>query len=132
MKRLLTLIIYVIFIPKINLNAQSLFPQLQAGVYVNDSIESLNYYFAGACSPLYDVDVFVDTNLIPVVTGVELKYVVTQLTTSPDSVYSIQGGVLHLNDTLSFSSGNPLYRFYSPVPGMMPATGRPTQSRTAW
>ena len=99
--------------------AQVPLPQLQAGIYVNDSIQTLDYYFFGSCGNINDVEVYLNTNLIPVATGIELKYIVTQLTTAPDSVYSIQKGILHLYDTLTFSLNNPIYRFYSSVPGLM-------------
>jgi len=119
-KRLIIFILGSVFIQLDIIVAQIPIPQLKAGVYVNDSIYNLDIYL-NACQLIgvHDVDVMIDSNLIPLASGVELKYVVTLLNTMPDSVYSVQSGVVHLYDTLTFSSNNTYFRFYSSVSGLM-------------
>jgi hypothetical protein len=109
------------FIQLSSISAQAPIPQLQAGVYINDSLDFIDYYLIKCKSSygVYDVSVFIDTNLIPVASGVELKFVVTQLTTLPDSVYSTQNGILHLYDTLTFSLSKSSYTIYSTDTGLM-------------
>ncbi len=120
MRKYLILILTLTFIHSTWSFAQIQIPQLKAGVYVNDSIDYLDIYFhACQLNGQYDVDVIIDSNLIPIATGVELKYVVTILNTMPDSVYTLQNGIVHLFDTLSFSAGTRYYRFYSTVSGYM-------------
>ena len=94
--------------------SQVFLPQLQAGEYISDSLEVVGGCFTGTCDTLHDIRVSLNNNLIPVVQGVEIKLVVTQLTTPPDSVYTLENGIVHLFDTLAFSStANSHYTFYS-------------------
>ncbi len=120
MKKLIIFFLGSVFIQLDIIVAQIPIPQLKAGVYVNDSIYNLDIYL-NSCQLIgvHDVDVMVDSSLIPFANGVELKYVVTLLNTMPGSVYSVQSGVVQLYDTLTFSPNNTYFRFYSSVSGLM-------------
>ncbi len=117
-KMKILLLISAIILAYLKSFSQISFPQLQAGVYVCDSLDEVGGCFTGNCSPFYDLRITMDTNLIPVVQGVEIKLVVTQLSTPPDSVYTLENGIVHLYDTLAFSSVvNNHYTFFSTAAG---------------
>lgn len=101
-------------------SSQILLPQLKAGVTVNDSITTFNYCFPGNCNPLGDVIIKMDSLLIPLVQGVEFYYLVSQLTTSPGSVSTLEKGTTNVGDTFSFSPGSTnQYSFFASSSGCM-------------
>lgn len=100
----------------IQTQAQFNVPQLQAGVFINDTIVFHGYSFAGYCDSLgvYDVTITVSNDLAPIATGVELRYIVFACPSPPDTAYCIEtGGFLQVGDTLPFSSPNSHYTIYS-------------------
>lgn len=120
MKNCFVLFFLLMIVKPFHSSSQILLPQLKAGVTVNDSITTLNYCFPGNCNPLGDVIIKMDSLLIPLVQGVEFYYLVTQLTTLPSSVSTLEKGTTNVGDTFSFSPGSTnQYSFYASSSGCM-------------
>jgi hypothetical protein len=123
MKKWLVLFFLLMIVIPFHSSSQIILPQLKAGVPVNDSVTTINYCFPGNCNPLGDVIVKMDSLLIPLVQGVEFYYLVSQLTTSPVSVSTIEKGTTQVGDTFLFSPGSTTqYSFYSSSSGCMTLT----------
>lgn len=121
-KRLFLFLLLIIGIPKYS-SSQINLPQLKAGVPVNDSVTTITYCFPGNCNPLGDVIVKMDSLLIPLVLGVEFYYLVTQLSTFPGTVSTLEKGTTNIGDTFLFSPGGTnQYSFYSSSSGCMSLT----------
>lgn len=118
MKRTLLLVIGLNFFLVHFSQGQINIPQLRAGVYINDSLYTHTYNFLGSCA-VFDVEVKIDTSMISLATGVDLKYIITQLTTAPGTVYTVQNGLMNVGDTLNYSAATPSYMFYAGSPGIM-------------
>jgi hypothetical protein len=119
MKKLLVFL--MVMSMNVNSWSQVILPQLQAGVYVNDTLSTYIYNFAGYCGtlPAHDVTYSIDPFLAPLVTGVHLRFIVTQLPPVPGAVTTAQTGVVNVGDTLPFLLPNDEYTFYSAVAGIM-------------
>ena len=121
-QRLLLFYLLMIGLPYCS-SSQIFLPQLNAGVPINDSITTINYCFPGNCNPLGDVIIKMDSLLIPVVQGVEFYYIVSQLTTTPGSVSTLEKGTTNVGDTFLFSPGGMnQYSFYASSIGCLSLT----------
>jgi hypothetical protein len=114
MKKILLLPLTIFLINTESSKAQFNLPQLQAGVYVDTAFAFASFQFTGTCGSFYETSLMADSALSPPVPGVEIQAIVSQLTTPPDSAYTLEAGILHVGDTLRFSSPqNNHFSFYS-------------------
>jgi hypothetical protein len=126
MKRPVLLIALVILSFTKLSHAQSYY-QLQAGVFIYDTILVYNDNFTTTCGNSAQFRYSVDSSLTPVATGVNLELVVSQLT---GTVTNNVTGTVHLNDVYPFTLSNQTYNFYSTASATMKlkliVTGTPT------
>ncbi len=112
----------------LGVNAQ-IIPPLNAGTFVFDTTYFFSFTFKGDCYPSAEYVIFLPDDFIPVATGVEMKLLVSGLTTSPGAV-TTDFDTLHVNDYLTFSTDNEYIYFYSTEPGKIrfnwTITGTPT------
>ena len=100
MKTFQLLFLIAITIISKNIHAQTSIPQLQAGVYINQSIRPEFFSLTPSCDSIGSNSANF-SGPSPFVSGVEFKLIVTQVPSPPDSAYTIQSGALHIGDTLS-------------------------------
>lgn len=102
-----------------NVSGQILLPQLSAGQAIDTLIYSLNYNFDGTCIPQHEVAVQMDTNYIPIASGLEVYGVISGLISPNDSVLTTEKGYLQNGDTIFFSQAGAIYTFYSAWSGII-------------
>jgi hypothetical protein len=114
------------------LNAQTInLPQLQTGIFVYDTLNVYTVNFSGTCLPTdLEFVLTLDQSLIPIASGVNLKLLVSQLTTPAGAVTTDENGTVNLYDSLQYSLSYQAFHFHSTTSGTMKVkfiiTGTPT------